>query len=81
MSRSRRSWRTWPGWVGAGSAEPVNRLLHPLDRVAEFKLWGWELEAVLHDAQMAGWVVSRRMLEGWVRSGLLPPPGRRPDRG
>jgi hypothetical protein len=59
----------------------INRRKHPLDRAAEFKQWGWDLDELIREARAAGWVVSRRVVRGWVRAGMLPPPGRRTDRG
>jgi hypothetical protein len=78
--RSRRRWHIWR-WAVDADSPVINRRKHPLDRAVEFKQWGWDLDELIREARAAGWVVSRRVVRGWVRAGMLPPPGRRTDRG
>jgi hypothetical protein len=55
-------------------ARTTTRYIHPLDRVQELRGTGWEMDGLIREMRMAGYIVTKHIVKAWVKNGLLPPP-------
>jgi hypothetical protein len=51
-----------------------NDYIHPLDRVPELRRTGWDMDGLIREMRMAGYIITKSIVKAWVRNGLLPPP-------
>lgn len=47
---------------------------YPLDRADELRAVGYDLDELIAEAKRNGYYLSRRMVQAWIRAGMLPPP-------
>ena len=57
-----------------GIARSTTGYIHPLDRVQELRRTGWVMDEMIREMRTAGYIVTKRIVEAWVKNGLLPPP-------
>jgi hypothetical protein len=48
--------------------------IYPLDRVPELRRTGWNMNELVREVRAAGYIITKRIVKGWVKNGLLPPP-------
>ena len=57
-----------------GVARNPTSYIHPLDRVQELPRTGWDMDGLVREMRIAGYIVTKSIVKAWVKNGLLPPP-------
>ena len=57
-----------------GVAQNPVSYIHPLDRVQELHRTVWDVDALIREMRIAGYIVTKSIVKAWVKNGLLPPP-------
>ena len=57
-----------------GMAQNPTGYIHPLDRVQELRRTGWDVDGLIREMRIAGYIITRSIVKACIRNGLLPPP-------
>jgi hypothetical protein len=63
--------------LGRDVVRNTNDYIHPLDRVQELRRTGWDVDGLIREMRIAGYIVTKSIVKAWIRNGLLPSPPRK----